>query len=143
MSKFLCLLACVMALTAFDPANASDPSGTWLVQNGVAKVRIGSCGDGICGWVIWLTEPIDQETGKPLTDKLNAFPERRNRPVLGVPVVLGMTRKGGDNKWWGRMYNPEDGNTYTGTIEVLDPSQLNVNACIGGDCQAEIWTRSN
>jgi uncharacterized protein (DUF2147 family) len=143
MAKLLCLTACIIALAAFDPATASGPTGTWLVQNGAAKVRIVSCGDGICGSVIWLSQPLDSETGMPLTDKLNALPDRRNRPVLGVNVVFGVKRKGEDNKWVCRMYNPEDGNSYTGTIEIIDPSQLNVYGCVGGECQTEIWTRTD
>ena len=144
MARMSCwIAAAVMASATMIPANASDLTGTWLIQDGTAKVRIVACGEAICGTVVWLSSPNDAATGRPQTDKLNADPEKRSRPMLGVGVVLGMQRNSEANKWFGRIYNPDDGNTYNGAIELLDPSRLRVEGCVALYCQTEIWTRTN
>jgi uncharacterized protein (DUF2147 family) len=137
------IAAAVVALATVVPANAGEPTGTWLIQDRTAKVRIVACGEAICGTVVWLSQPIDVTTGSRQTDKLNADPQMRSRPMLGVAVVLGMQQSGEDNKWLGRIYNPDDGSTYKGSIELIDSTRLKVKGCLSVFCQAEIWTRSN
>jgi uncharacterized protein (DUF2147 family) len=134
--------AAVMAVAAILPANAADPTGTWLVQDGTAKVRVFPCEEAFCGNVAWLLQPIDTATGKPLTDKLNVNPQLRNRPMLGVAVLLRMQRSGEENKWRGKTYNPDDGKTYAGSIELVAPTRLKVEGCYMIYCQSEYWTRS-
>ena len=136
-------VAAVLATAAVVPANALDVTGTWLIQDTTAKVRIYLCGEALCGNVTWLSQPLDDVTGKPQTDKLNADPEKRGRAMLGVPVVLGLQRNSEENKWIGQIYNPDDGSTYRGAIELIDQMRLKVEACISIYCQTEIWTRSN
>ena len=144
MARVQCLsAAAVMALAAILPANAGDPTGTWLIEDGTARVRIVACGEAMCGTVVWLEHPIDATTGKPQTDKLNADPEKRSRPMLGVAVVLGMQRYDENNKWSGKIYNPDDGGTYQGSIELVNPTQLRVKGCVVIFCRAEIWTLSD
>jgi uncharacterized protein (DUF2147 family) len=147
MTRVICVIVSFLALIAFFPATAanatSNPIGLWLVQDGSARVRIFACGEALCGNVVWLSQPTDAETGQPQKDKLNIDPQLRARPILGVSVVLGMQRIGEDNKWTGRLYNPDDGNTYRGTIELLDPTHLKVQGCVTVYCQVEIWTRVN
>lgn len=138
----LSLIVGVLTLVAAAPVHAAEPTGIWLVQDRTAKVRIMACGEALCGTVIWLSQPNDKATGKPQTDKLNSDPQMRMRPMLGVPVLISMQRGGEDNKWSGQIYNPDDGNTYRGTIEFLNPTQLKVRACVAIYCQSEIWVRS-
>lgn len=144
MRRIYCFAAAaVLAIATVIPANASDVTGTWLIQDTTAKVRVYFCGDALCGNVAWLSEPLDAVTGKPQTDKLNAESEKRARAMLGVPIVLGMQRNSEENKWFGRIYNPDDGNIYRGAIELIDQMRLKVEACVSIYCQTEIWTRSN
>ena len=144
MSRIYCVVVVAMlAIAAVIPANALDVTGTWLIQDTTAKVRIYLCGEALCGSVAWLSQPLDAVTGKPQTDKLNAEPEKRGRAMLGVPVFLGLMRNSEENKWVGRIYNPDDGNTYRGAIELVDQMRLKVEACVSIYCQTEIWTRSN
>src|SRR5712691_7335695 len=102
MSRLLCVIACFAALCVFNPAAAADAAGTWLNDDGFAKVRIVSCGDAMCGTVVWLSQPIDTKTGQPHTDKLNPNPKLRSRPIVGVQVFFAMQRKGQDNRWSGQ-----------------------------------------
>jgi uncharacterized protein (DUF2147 family) len=144
MTRAICLAAATALIVAATiPATADSLGGTWLVQDRTAKVRMVSCGDAVCGAVVWLSQPNDAATGKPQTDKLNSDLSKRSRPMLGVPVVLNMKRNNEDSKWWGKLYNPDDGNTYRGSIEVLDPTRLRVRACVAIYCQSEIWTRAD
>lgn len=142
--KFCSIVAASSALltASMATANANDPTGLWLTEDGAAKVRIEPCGNAICGTLAWLRDPIDEATGKPLTDKLNADPTKRNRPMLGIPIILGMRRAGG-TQWSGQIYNPDDGKTYNGSIEFASARKLKVKGCIAFLCQTETWTRSD
>jgi uncharacterized protein (DUF2147 family) len=135
--------AAVFMLAAVIPAFASDPTGTWLVADGTAKVRIIACGEAVCGTVVWLSQPMDAATGQPKTDKLNSDPAKRSRPMLGVEVILGMQRRGEDATWSGQIYNPDSGNIYNGSIALTDPTRLRVKGCVLIFCKTEIWTRSD
>jgi uncharacterized protein (DUF2147 family) len=144
MRRIYCFAAAAMlALVAIIPTNAADVTGLWLIQDTTARVRIFRCGELMCGNVVWLSQPLDAVTGKPQTDKLNADPEKRSRAMLGVAIFLGLQRNNEENKWVGRIYNPDDGSTYRGSIGLIDQSQLKVEGCVTIYCQTEIWTRIN
>lgn len=137
------ILATVLVGAAFAASEAAaDPTGTWLTEGGKSRVRITKCGDAICGAITWLREPND-EKGKPKTDKNNADPAKRSRPVIGVPIVLSMKPSG--NKWTGHVYNVEDGKTYSGSITEQGPTSLRLEGCAMGGliCKGQSWTRTN
>jgi uncharacterized protein (DUF2147 family) len=139
------LLAAVM-LTALPPlALAADATGVWLTEDGKAKVRVAACGPALCGTIISLKEANDPDTGRPKTDKNNADAGLRNRPMVGVQVVLGMKPSGTANKWSGQVYNAEDGKTYTGSLTLQDANTIKLEGCILGGliCKASTWTRSS
>jgi uncharacterized protein (DUF2147 family) len=131
-------------LTGFGSAAAADPIGTWTTENGRSHIKIAKCGEGLCGTIVWLKEPNDPETGKPKTDKNNADSGKRSRPLIGVPIVLGM-KPSGANKWAGQVYNAEDGKTYSGNITELGPASLKLEGCALGGliCKGQTWTRQN
>jgi uncharacterized protein (DUF2147 family) len=56
-----------------------------------------------------------------------------------------MKPSGGANKWSGKVYNAEDGETYTGNIILQTPNTLKLEGCILGGmiCQGQTWTRVN
>ncbi|HWP26208.1 MAG TPA: DUF2147 domain-containing protein [Xanthobacteraceae bacterium] len=136
------LMAAAIALAAVRAAMAADPSGTWLVEDRKAKVHIAPCGHALCGYVAWLAIPIDAKSGKPVTDHLNADPAKRSRPILGLMVLIDMRRDGQDGRWHGRIYNPEDGKTYAGSIELIG-ARLHVRGCLAFLCETKIWTRAD
>ena len=135
--------AVVAALCLATPAAfGADVGGVWLTQAGDAKVRVGRCGGGLCGTVVWLREPIDSATGKPQVDDKNENPALRNRLIVGIPLFIGM-RAAGPNKWSGRIYNADDGKTYASTVTYQDGDKLDVQGCVGSLCGSETWSRSN
>jgi uncharacterized protein (DUF2147 family) len=143
-----CRFGCILLiLTAFftPPATRAqaggDVSGIWLTQAGDAKVRVSKCGQGICGVIVWLKDPIDPATGKPQVDDKNPNPALAKRPMKGLPLFMGM-RAAGPNKWSGQIYNADDGNNYASNISVSGPDALRVEGCVAVLCGGETWTRS-
>lgn len=120
---------------------SGDPTGTWLTQAGDAKVQVSRCGTAICGVVVWLRDPTDPHTGKPAVDDKNPNPSLRRRPVIGLPLFIGM-QPSGTSRWAGRIYNADDGGTYDSDIAMMGPNSLRVNGCVGGLCGGENWTRA-
>jgi uncharacterized protein (DUF2147 family) len=122
-------------------ASAADPCGTWLTKDADARVRVASCGSGWCGTIVWLKQAIDPATGKPAVDDKNRDETRRGRPILGLQILIGL-RPSGPNRWSGKIYNPDDGNTYDGNILLEDRNRLRVEGCLLALCDSEIWSRA-
>ncbi|WP_024506123.1 DUF2147 domain-containing protein [Bradyrhizobium sp. ARR65] len=120
---------------------ALEPSGVWLTQAGDAKVRVSKCGEGICGVIVWLREPVDSTTGKPATDSKNPNPSLAKRPMIGLPLFSDMEPSGA-NRWAGQIYNADDGNMYASHVSMTGPDSLNVEGCVGALCGGETWTRA-
>src|SRR5262249_54596476 len=111
-------------------AFAVDPIGTWLSEEGAVSVAVTPCGAGgaLCASIAALTQPTDPTTGRPKTDTHNPDASKRNRPLVGVQVLFDM-RPQGANKWTGRLYNIEDGNTYDATLSLDGPNTLKIEGC--------------
>ena len=128
--------------SAMAPALAAEPYGTWYTADKESQVRITNCGGALCGALVWLKVPNDPATGRPKTDKNNADPGRRNRPLLGVQIVLGM-RPGGANVWNGQVYNAADGKTYSGSFTLTGPNTADLKGCVMAVlCKSQTWTRA-
>ena len=136
------MVAAVAALMAATPAKAQSADGIWLTQAGDAKIRVSRCGGEICGVVVWLKEPIDPMTGKPQVDDKNPNPSLARRPIIGLPLFSGM-RPAGPGRWSGRIYNADDGRTYSSKVSVAGPAKLRVEGCMGAFCGGEDWSRSS
>jgi uncharacterized protein (DUF2147 family) len=142
---FLITTSAILFLAAMTPACAGDLHGAWLTENGRATVAIADCGGALCGKIIALKEPNDPATGTPKTDKNNSDAAKRVRPLIGVQIVIDMKPDGTTDKWKGRVYNAEDGNTYSGSITLVNAKTLNLQGCALGGliCKTQRWTRSN
>ena len=136
--------ALALAALSIAPAFAADPLGTWLTGDQKGKIRIVNCGGAICGNLVWLAEPNDPETHKAKTDDKNADVGKRERPLLGIPVVLNMRSNGTPDKWDGQVYNSRDGQTYSGSFTLTGPNSAELKGCVAAVfCKSETWTRSN
>ena len=137
------ILAATMALAA-TPVSAetnADPTGVWLTEAGDAKIHVSKCGSGICGTIVWLKTPIDPATGRPQVDDKNRDPALAHRPVIGINIFKGL-KSVADRKWSGRIYNADDGKTYTSDITLAGPRKLKVRGCVMAVlCGGEIWTK--
>src|SRR5262245_12511483 len=122
LNVFIILLAILLSGT-LSARSQSDPSGVWLTQAGDARVLVSRCGGGICGKIVWLRDPIDSRTGQPQVDDKNPNPALAERPIIGLSIFIGMQQSGA-NKWSGKIYNADDGQTYTAHVTVQSDSSL-------------------
>jgi len=122
-------------------ACAADALGTWFTGDKDSQVKIVNCGGALCGNLVWLKEPNDPATGRPKTDKNNADASKQSRPLLGVPIVLGM-KPSGPNQWTGQVYNASDGKTYSGSFTLTGPDSADLKGCVLSVlCKSQTWTR--
>jgi uncharacterized protein (DUF2147 family) len=142
MARFGFVVALVAAVLSAAPASAqgTEPIGVWLTEKGDARVKVTKCGNGLCGVVVWLKEPIDRATGQPQLDDKNPNPALRTRPVIGIPLFIGM-RPSASGKWTGQIYNADDGGTYVSHVSFETDDALRVEGCVGMICGGETWTR--
>jgi hypothetical protein len=114
-----------------------SPVGEWLVEDGEARIRIEECANNLCG-------VVSSAKNANETDRKNPKPELRNRPIIGLPVLLDM-KPAAVNRWEGRIYNAKNGQTYTAHISLIDPERLRVEGCVFGGfiCGGQNWTRVN
>jgi uncharacterized protein (DUF2147 family) len=122
-------LLLVLASTAFALAGgnaiAAEVNGTWLRDTGASHVKFASCGNAICGNIVWI------------------------KPGVTTPAKVGQKifydmKPNGANSWSGTAFNPEDGKTYTGKMS-LSGNTLTTSGCVMGGmiCKSTTWTRLN
>src|SRR6201996_6854965 len=128
-------LATSVILLAAGAAQAADPTGDWRVAGGVANIRVAKCGSSMWGVVAWEKQPGGHDSNNPDASK-------RNRPTLGMPILLDMKKKAGADSWEGQVYNAKDGQTYSSSITPVDADHLEIRGCVLGFlCGGETWTR--
>jgi uncharacterized protein (DUF2147 family) len=133
----------VIAPAAGLPASAQTQSilGVWWTDKNKSRVEIVNCSppkQGLCGTIIWLSQPNDAQ-GRPQTDKKNKSPNLRVRPIVGLGIFEGW-RPAGRNAWKGEVYDPEEGETYNVDISLAG-DKLTLKGCVLFVCDSETWTR--
>jgi hypothetical protein len=106
------------------PAAVRDPNspvGLWLTEQKEGKVRIEQCGANLCGY------SVDAKSNQN-----------------GEQVLINM-KPGKDQKWSGRILDPNTGSTYDSTIALKGSDTLRVQGCAFGGmfCGGQTWTRMN
>jgi uncharacterized protein (DUF2147 family) len=138
MTRFVLFLAAALASVAGTAHAQTTPVGDWLSAGAAAVVKIAPCASGedaLCGRIVWLWDPSMS------TDSRNADPARRSRPLVGMEMLQGF-RPGAPGEWTdGRIYNPEDGNTYSATLKVRDATTMEVRGCVLFVCRSQVWRR--
>ena len=99
----------------------NSPVGVWLTEEKEGKVRIEQCGNNLCGY------SVDTKSN-----------------LNGEQVLINM-KPGKDQKWSGRILDPNTGSTYDSTIALKGPDTLRVQGCAFGGmfCGGQTWTRVN
>lgn len=135
MRRIALTLAVMAVMTTFVlPTRAADPAGEWRVEDGRAHIRTVLCAGELWGVVSW--------EHKPSIDAENPDRSLRNRPTLGLPIILGMNSVR-SNQWEGSIYNAENGKTYRATVTQTRPDRLEIEGCVlsGWVCSGQDWTR--
>ncbi len=116
-------------------ALAADPTGDWRVADGVANIRVAECNGSMWGVVAWEKSPGGRDINNPDVSK-------KNRPTLGMTILIDMKQKPGVDQWEGQVYNAKDGQFYSSTIKPAGSDQLEIQGCVLGFlCGGETWTR--
>lgn len=136
-----------------DPDRVLDPiEGNWQTLE-LSQITITLCPDGFCGTLSKIVVPREGLTEaeyaaalamppESYTDMRNPDPTLRSRPMLGLQLLtlLPGTKPA---IYDGEIYNPEDGNTYSGYVEMLGPDLIRLNGCVLYNiiCQGQEWVR--
>ncbi|MGQ0685983.1 DUF2147 domain-containing protein [Bradyrhizobium sp.] len=92
---------------------ANSPVGVWATEENKGNVRIEQCGTNLCGYAVKTNERI----------------------------LINM--KPSENKWVGRIHDPDSGRKYDSTIALRGPNALRVQGCAFGGmfCGGQTWKR--
>jgi uncharacterized protein (DUF2147 family) len=153
MRRVLTLVAVAMLsgpVSAQEIEDVSLIAGTWRTDTKI-EISFRPCEIGECGYISKLIIPeaiyaenkeaIDALGVENITDDRNPDPVQRTRFVLGLPIVT-LDKKISPGRYQGKVYNPEDGNTYDGTVSLVDAETLRLTGCAFLIfCQSQEWKR--
>ncbi|PCI86456.1 MAG: hypothetical protein COB24_09845 [Hyphomicrobiales bacterium] len=112
---------------------AAEVYGKWATQDKKGEIDIVKCGTAICGL-------IAKEAKPGAVDDKNEDPKLRGQPMLGLQLFkLEIT--GDPKKWEGDLYNPRDGKTYKGVVNLLNDDEVKLEGCFLFFCQGQVWSR--
>ena len=139
--KYISSYIAALMLSLSGTTNASETvllKGDWRTVRHAAHVRIYDCGDGSpCGELISVDDEI---TGGSAFDERNPNHELRRRPLIGLPILGGFSLK--KSRWRdGWLYNPETGQTFRSSLELMSKDKLKVKGCLGPFCREQVWIR--
>jgi uncharacterized protein (DUF2147 family) len=119
-----------IALAVPDASAAATPVGLWYAEGGAARVAIEPCGNELCGRVVWLRSPLDED-GCALRDRHNHDPTLRDRFIIGLQILDGL-RSRPDTSWdGGTIYDPASGNRYTCNLTLEGDDRLRLRGYVG------------
>jgi uncharacterized protein (DUF2147 family) len=120
----------IIFLSSFANNPDEELMGVWWNTERDAKIEIYRCGEVLCGKVVWLRNPKDDD-GKPVKDENNVNSEMKKREVMGMKVLEGFSHNGKDRWVNGEAYDPKSGKTYTSYISLKDKNTLELRGYIG------------
>jgi len=137
--KAILMLMMAMVITPFTQLNAQDFKaddilGVWMNEDKDAQVEIYKDNGKYFGKIVWLLNPIDEETNKPKLDDKNEDISLRDRPVMGLLLLKDFVFDGDDEWEDGTIYDPKNGKTYSCYMEFEDKddmSTLKIRGYIG------------
>lgn len=128
-AAFAALALCGLPAVAASPP-APSLLGEWWTPGFNALVRIEACGDAVCGRITWLWD----EAPVGVADKGD---------LVGRIVIDRMAPQGPGRWAGGRLYNPEDGRDYRGSLHLQAPGRLVIDGCVLLLCRQQVWRRAD
>jgi uncharacterized protein (DUF2147 family) len=127
------MLTPILALIALaSPAQGQSASwqGVWRNAANSVHIRTQPCGRNLCGTVIWANE------------KAKADVAARGGRLVGTQLFRDFER-GEDGLWYGEVFVPDIGRSFSGTIEQVDANTLVGEGCLFGrlGCRTQVWKR--
>jgi uncharacterized protein (DUF2147 family) len=124
-------------------ALAAEITGLWLTEDGDGVIEIRPCGEQRCGRIAWTKDPYGPD-GKLSLDRNNPDPSLRSRRTCGLQIITGLKQQA-DGTWAdGRVYNPENGQTYGMKIRRDAPDRIKATGYLGFELfgQTQEWRRA-
>lgn len=149
--KYLGFLATYFAFSFSTAAQEySVIMGTWLTQS-QSEITIEPCEQGFCGHISKIVIPqhiIDKYGSDVLaaqgnfTDELNKDPALRSRLIQGLQILV-LDGQSAPDRYEGEIYNPENGETFNGFVEIQSSDNIRLSGCVLFNliCMGEDWTR--
>ena len=144
--KTICLLVLitVLSIKSYGQANNDKILGTYLTQDGTAKLEFYKTGSKYSAKIVWLKDPLDPKTHQANTDTENPDKSLKSRPIMGLVMVQNVKYNGKDSWENGSIYDPNTGKTWDCDC-TLTGNKLKVkgywNFSLFG--KAETWTKTN
>lgn len=116
--------------------------GVWINGDGDGWIELAIVGGKLQGKIIG--SPDDPDNSEPSRlDIENPDPSLRTRPLRGLTILSDFSDEGNGHWSGGRVYDPNSGNTYKGTITVVDDATLKLRGFIGISLfgRTETWQR--
>lgn len=130
------MIALALALAVSATAMPAGLAGDWRTADNSALVRIGACGNAICGRVVRVLAP-----NAPSNDANNPDRALRSRALVGVAVLSGFARnRSGDLE--GTAYDPKSGRSYRAYLGLNADGTLRVTGCVAFICRSQTWRRA-
>ena len=132
------LTASAAAADSSATSTTTGVEGVWVTADGDGWVEITRDGNVFHGAIVGPTNDgrLDDE---------NPDPKLRSRPLFGMRILEGFQAKSA-KKWAdGTIYDPNNGKTYSCTLELEDEKTLKVRGFIGVSLfgRTERWTRKS
>jgi uncharacterized protein (DUF2147 family) len=117
----------------------SEITGVWLTQDKEVKVEIYENNGKYFGKSIWLKNP-NTKNGNPRLDERNPNQSLRKRSLLNLVILTDFIYE--DKEWIdGRLYDPNEGETYSCKMWLETPKVLKVRGYVGFLYETETWTK--
>ena len=120
-----------LALTPGVHAAEAESFGIWTNPQRSVQVRAHRCGEAMCGTVVQASEKARADARKGGVDDL-----------IGARLFNGFVPEK-ENVWRGKVFVPDIGKTFSGTITLVDERTLSAQGCLIGriGCRSQVWTR--
>ena len=118
--------------------------GVWFNTKKDGKIKIYEIDDKFYGEIVWLLELFDENDGKPKRDINNPDDSKHDDLIIGLNVLKGLVFN--EKNVWdsGKIYDPENGKTYSCKMTLKDNDHLDVRGFVGFSLlgRTENWTRA-
>ncbi|MCA6436805.1 MAG: DUF2147 domain-containing protein [Bacteroidetes bacterium] len=129
----------ILFITSHFICAQSEITGVWLTQDKEVKVEIYENNGKYFGKSIWLKNP-NTKNGNPRLDERNPNQSLRKRSLLNLVILTDFIYE--DKEWIdGRLYDPNEGETYSCKMWLENPKVLKVRGYVGFLYETETWTK--
>lgn len=138
-AKLIILFILFFSASLLSAQKPDDIIGKWYTEGKECIVEIYKTGEKYFGKFAWFKSEYDTKNKKDIN---NPNENLRSRLVLGTTFMTDFVFD--DDEWVdGRVYNPEDGNTYKAILSLEDENTLKMRGYVGIPAlgQSVFWTK--